>query len=246
MGTGTNKGLHRASEVFRRQVSIMKEGDFVEIEFVGKVKDTGEVFDLTDEKLAKEEGVYNQGQQYGPSLVIIGARSIVPGVEEELKKMKTGEEKEFPVAYKDAFGPRNPKLVQIVNINKFYQQKINPVPGAYVNIDNKNCKINSVSGGRVRVDFNHPLAGKDLSYKVKVVRQVTDKKEKVEKLLKYYHLDTGSKFEEDKVTITIKQRNELVEKLIEDSIKKWVPEVNKVIFQEEKKAEKPKESAPKK
>jgi len=61
-----------------------------------------------------------------------------------------------------AFGNRESKLVQMIPMKIFHQHKINPVPGTLFNFDNKVAKILTVSGGRVMVDFNNPLAGKDI------------------------------------------------------------------------------------
>ncbi len=212
----------------------MQDCDFVQIEFVGRVKDTGEVFDLTDAELAKKEGVYQKENKYGPALVIIGARSVIPGVEEEIKKMKVGEEKEFEVSSDKGFGSREPKLVQIISLTKFIQQKVNPIPGAFVNIDGRNGKIQSVSGGRVRVDFNHPLANKNLLYKIKLVKEVKDAKEKMESLLKYFNIEGEVKVEGEKCEISLKQKNKLIEKLVEETAKKWIKEIKELAFTEKK------------
>ncbi|RLJ09464.1 MAG: peptidylprolyl isomerase, partial [Candidatus Aenigmatarchaeota archaeon] len=139
---------------------MIKEGSFVEIDYVGRVEGTNEIFDLTSEEVAKKEGIYNPKQKYGPVLVIIGANMIIPGVEEQLKNMKPGEEKEFVVEPKKAFGERNSKLVKVISLMEFKKEKIDPVPGMFITIDGLQAKVQSVSGGRVRVDFNHPLAGK--------------------------------------------------------------------------------------
>ncbi len=208
----------------------MQDGDFVQIEFVGRVKDTGEIFDLTDQELATKEGVYDEHNKYGPSLVIVGARSVIPGVEEQIKQMNVGEEREFEVSSDKGFGSREPKLVQIISFAKFIQQKINPIPGAFVNIDGRNGKIQSVSGGRVRVDFNHPLANKILLYKVKIVKDIKDGKERVENLLKYFSIEGTVKIEGDKCDVSLKQKNKLIEKLLEETIKKWIKEIKTITF----------------
>jgi len=208
----------------------MQEGAFVEIEFVGKIKDTGEIFDLTDEKLAKEKGIFDKDHVYGPALVVVGSKSVVPAVEDKIKELGIGEEAEFDVKPDKGFGKRDPKMIQIVSINKFYQERINPIPGSFVNIDGKNCRIQSVSGGRVRVDFNHPLAGKDLLYKLKVSREITDTKEKVDSLLKQLGLEAETKLEADNLKIKLKKSNIMIEKIVEDSIKKWVKEIKSVEF----------------
>ena len=233
----------------------MDKGDFVKIEYVGKVRDTGEIFDLTDEKLAKEKGTYDKDHKYGPVLAIVDSGALIKGVEEELKKMKVGEEKEFDIPYRDAFGPRDGKLVKIVSINKFFEQKINPVPGSFVNIDGANCKIQTVSGGRVRVDFNHPLANKDLHYWLKIKERVDSDENKVKELLKSYGIEGTANVEGKKAHLNLKIKVPQLNKLIEDAVKKWMPELE-VVFDtgdksakpfsnsEEKKAEKTAEKKP--
>lgn len=217
---------------------VMNNGDFIEIEFVGKVKATGEIFDLTNEEVAKKQGIFNEKQRYGPQTVIIGAGSVVPGVEEQLRKMGPGEEKEFDVPYAKAFGARNPKLVRILPLAKFYQQKINPVPGAFVNIDGRTCRVQSVSGGRVRVDFNHPLSNKDLHYKLKLVKKITGTKEKTQAILGMYGVEGGISLAGESAKIKLKKRNPVVEKFLGSEIKKWIKDLKKVDFLGPKTAEK--------
>ena len=55
-----------------------------------------------------------------------------------------------------------------------------------LNIDNHLVKILSVSGGRVTVDFNNPLAGKEIEYTFTIKRQITDDKEKVDALQDFF------------------------------------------------------------
>lgn len=211
----------------------MKEGDFLLIEFLGRVKLTGEIFDLSSEEEAKKAGIYNEKQKYGPGLVVIGAGMTMPGVEEQLKGMKLGDEREFEVPAEKAFGPRNRKLIKIISINNFYKQNMNPVPGAMVSIDNRDCKIKSVSGGRVMVDFNHPLAGKDLLYKARIVKKITDLKEKTDRLLDYYGLEGEKTLDKVKGTLAIKTEKPIppaYQKVFEQNIKKWIPEIKKMEF----------------
>ena len=218
-------------------MGIMDKGDFVKIEYVGKVKDTGEIFDLTDEKLAKENEMHNKDHKYGPVLAIVDSGALIKGVEEELKKMKVGEEKEFDIPYKDAFGARDGKLVKVISIAKFFEQKMNPVPGSFVNIDGANCKIQTVSGGRVRVDFNHPLANKDLHYWLKIKERVDSDENKVKELLKSYGIEGAAKVEGGKAHLDLKIKAQQLNKLIEDAIKKWMPDLE-VVFEDKKKEEK--------
>ncbi|MEM4240368.1 MAG: peptidylprolyl isomerase [Candidatus Woesearchaeota archaeon] len=154
----------------------IKANDFVEIEYTGRLKDSGIVFDTTDEKVAKEHELPKA--QYGPVVIIIGQGQLLKGLEEQIAGKEPGTYK-IELAAEKAFGKKNAKLIQMVPASKFVQQKIQPVPGLRLNIDGMLCTIIQVTGGRVMVDFNHPLAGRDVVYELKVNKVVTDKKEQL-------------------------------------------------------------------
>jgi FKBP-type peptidyl-prolyl cis-trans isomerase 2 len=213
----------------------MKEGDFVRIEYVGRVSDTNEIFDLTYEEIAKKEGIHNPNYRYGPVLVIIGAGMIIPGVEKKLKEMKPGEENEFDFEPDEGFGKRDVKRIKIISIANFIHQKINPVPGTFVEINGRQAKIQSVSGGRVRIDFNHPLAGKNLRYKIKIVDVIEKPLKRVKAITDYYRLECELKLENRILDVKTKENvQDIVRKLLTGVITKWVKEVKKVNFSGEK------------
>ena len=212
----------------------MKQGDFIEIEYVGRVKLTGEIFDLTSEELAKREEVFNPKHTYGPALAIIGSNMIIRGVMKELEKMEVGEERTFDVSPPEGFGMRNPRLIRIIPISKFIENKINPVPGEYFEIDGMQATVQSISGGRARVDFNNPLAGKMLNYRVKILRKIEGNKNKVEKLLKYYKVDYfGLEIKAKEIVVkSEKPLNPLAKKFVSDMVTKWLKGIEKVEFKE--------------
>jgi FKBP-type peptidyl-prolyl cis-trans isomerase 2 len=211
----------------------MKEGDFVRIEYVGRVSGTNEIFDLTSEDLARKEGIRNPKYRYGPVLVVIGARMIVPGVERKLLEMKPGEEREFDVPPEEGFGKRDVKRIKIVSTANFIRQKINPVPGRFVEINGRQAKIQSVSGGRVRVDFNHPLAGKSLRYKVKIVEVIEKPLERAKAILDYYRLECEAGLENGVLEVKTRETvQEPVRKLLSGVITRWVKEIKEVKFPE--------------
>lgn len=213
----------------------MKDGDFILIEYVGRISNTNEIFDLTSAELAKKEGIFNKNFKYGPKLVIVGSNMVIKGVEAKLKEMNLNDEKEFEVTAAQAFGKRNPKMIKIISISKFLEKNINPTPGLFVDIDGIQAKIQSVSGGRVRVDFNHPLAGKDLKYKLKIVKVFKEKLDKVKAILNYYGIEAETTVKEDILTIKPKKKLEFaVEKLVSETIKKWVKFKNVKIIQPKK------------
>ena len=209
----------------------MNKRDFITIKFDGKIATTGELFDTTSESVAKEENLYEPTKKYGPTLVIVGEGMVLPGVEKHLEEMKPGEEKEFTIKPEEAFGRRNHLLIQIVSLSKFTKENINPVPGLYITIDNRKAKIQSVSGGRVRVDFNHPLAGKELSYKLKIIKHITDVKEKTVSVFEYFAIKGETLLTEGNVSIkTEKPVPEAAQKLVSETMKKWIPEIKDIKF----------------
>lgn len=225
----------------------MKEGCWIKINYVGKAKATGEVFDLTRESDARKNDIYDEKKKYGPVLTILGGGMVIPGVERELLLMKVGEKKEFDVGPGDALGPRKPGLIKVISISKFTEQKITPFPGLVLNIDGRNAKVRSVAGGRVMMDYNHPLAGKELHYEVEIVEQVKEPVKMVESLLVYYGLDGKVTIEAKLASIKLeKEANPIIKKLIEETLKKWCPGVESVTIQEKKDKQPPKKGAAKK
>jgi hypothetical protein len=81
------------------------------------------------------------------------------------------------------------------------------------------------------VDFNHPLAGKALKYKVRVVRQITDTLEKARSLLDYYGIKCETSLDGDTLSLeTEKPMSEFLRKFVSESLIKWIPEVKNVVF----------------
>lgn len=225
----------------------MKSGDFVSIDYIGKVKDTGEIFDVTVEEAAKKNNVYNPKVSYRPINVVVDANFIIKGIDDALKEMEVGDKKMIVVEPDKAFGERNPDFVRPIPLSNFKGEKVDPQPGAYVEINGMRGKILSVDGGRIRVDFNHPLAGKKLEYEIEVKREITEPSEKVKAVVGYL---TGAVLEKIQANISgngVELRIELEKnqhdlhgeqkKHVADTIMKWVGGLEKVRFVDEYSAE---------
>lgn len=159
------------------------KGDVVRLSYTGKVRETGEVFDTTYEEIAKEAGIYREGGVYGPVPIIIGAGHVLRGLDEALDGLEVGKKYEIEVPPEKGFGKRDFKLIKTLTLGQFRKHGVYPFPGLEVEIDGKRARVLSVSSGRVRVDFNHPLAGKTLVYEVEVVEKIDDPIEKVKALI---------------------------------------------------------------
>jgi len=206
--------------------------DFVEIEYTGKIKDDNLVFDTTDEKVAKDNKLDSQGS-YEPIIVCVGEQQFLKGLDKNLEGKEVGKEYEIEIKPEDAFGNKNAKLIHLIPTNKFKKQNIQPMPGMQMNIDGMVGTIKTVSGGRTLVDFNHPLAGKDLLYKIKINKKITDNKEKLNGYLK---LSLGTKdfeteIKENNVKIILK--NDIpkeVQEKFSKKISELIPNFKKIEF----------------
>lgn len=179
----------------------MKKGDFIKINYIGRLE-SGEIFDLTDEKIAKKEKVFNPKVRYGPVTVIVGAGFIVPGLEKAIMDMKVGEKKEINIEPEKGFGKRDPKLIRTFPLKVFKNQKLDPFPGMIVDFSGTKGRIQSIDAGRVRVDFNNPLAGKKLHYEIEIVENIEKPEERVKSIFDFFGIkDVDVKIENKEVTI---------------------------------------------
>ncbi len=183
----------------------ISKSDFIEIEFTARIKGNNEVFDTTvleDAKKAKlMEG--RKEADFKPIKICVGQGMVVKGLDDALVNKDIGEEYEAELKPREAFGDRNPALVRTVPLSVFRQKGVEPVAGAMMNIDNMLVRISAVSSGRVIVDFNNPLAGKDIVYKFRVVSRIDDLKEKVEVLANFFLGKTDVKLDGDKAMLEV-------------------------------------------
>ncbi len=163
-----------------------KDGDFVEIEYTVWDAANSSIISTTSADKAKKAYVFNERLQYGPVLVILGSAGVIKGLDRELRNLKVGDEKKFNLKPEEAFGNRSEDLVRVMPLSEFRARDMNPYPGMQVNLDNVTAIVKSVNSGRVVVDANHPYAGKDVTYEVKVIRHLANDNEKVESLSKSY------------------------------------------------------------
>jgi FKBP-type peptidyl-prolyl cis-trans isomerase 2 len=201
----------------------VKKNDFIEIEYTGKLKDGGAVFDTTDKKTAQDSHLYREDAEYGPIIICVGEKHVLKGLDEFIIGKEPGNYN-IELKPEEAFGKKNPKLIQLIPAKKFTEHGIKPMVGLSVNVDGAVGFIKAVSGGRILVDFNHPLSGKDLAYDIKVLRVVNDKKEQVQSLLSLI-LSTGredAKIEVKDNACTVKLKKNFpdeVLKKVEEKIK---------------------------
>jgi peptidylprolyl isomerase/FKBP-type peptidyl-prolyl cis-trans isomerase SlyD len=197
----------------------IKQNDFIEIEFTGKLKDGG-VFDSNvKEDLEKLHQGHDHPIETKPFVLCVGQGMFLKGVEDFLIGKEPGDY-EIELSSEKAFGNRDSKLIQIIPTKFFHEQKLNPVSGAVFNFDNRVGKVLTSSGGRVIVDFNNPLAGKDVVYKVKVLRIVEDINEKVKSFTEFlFRKDFKFEVKEKKLLIEVEKELSKFVELFKDKFK---------------------------
>lgn len=156
---------------------------FVKLTYTGIIKDTNEVFDTTEEKVAEEEGLRGE---VGPVTVPLTSGYVLEGLEEKIKDKEAGEDFEVNLRPEEAFGKRDPDKVDIVSMKVFEKKGRRPVKGRRYNIDGKLATVRSVTGGRVVVDYNHPLAGKEVKYEGKILKEVKEDEKMAKSILDKY------------------------------------------------------------
>jgi len=214
----------------------IKKGDFIELDYIGKVAQTNEIFDLTNEKIAKENKVYDEKAHYGPVIVCVGENDLVKGLDNFIEGKEPGKYK-VELKSDDAFGKRDNRLVKVFPTttlrNMFQKQgyEIEPMPRMQVNIAGLVGLIKTVTGGRTLVDFNHPLAGKDLVYEIEIKRTIEDDKEKLIGYTRLY-LDAETELNEGKAVIKIKEDlpKGLKEKF-STNVKRLIPGIKEIAFE---------------
>lgn len=133
-----------------------ERGDVVTLNYEGRIED-GSTFHAFDE---------------APITIELGSGSLVRGLEDGLVGMAEGEEKEFRVGPENGYGVQKPELVQTLDSDLFAETDITPEVGMVLKTPHGNCHITRIEEGKIEISYNHPLAGKTLDYRVKVIKVV--------------------------------------------------------------------------
>jgi len=169
----------RADGVFM----ALQKGDFILIDYVARVKETGEVFDTTIEEVAKKERLYKEGEIYEPKLVVVGEGWVLKALDESFLSMEVGKPSVVEIPPEKAFGLRDPEKVRRVPLKQLTARGITPSIGMRIEYDGKTAIVRAIGAGRVLLDFNPPLAGKTLVYEVTVKKKLEAEEEKIAALI---------------------------------------------------------------
>jgi len=138
---------------------VVSKGDSVKVQYEGRLE-SGEVFDKSSEDRPLE--------------FIVGGGQIIPGFDKAVLGMENGEEKEVKIAPEEAYGEKKEELVIDVPKERL-PENIEPAVGMVLQTQDTNTgrsqmvTITEIDEDNVKIDFNHPLAGKTLTFKIEVV-----------------------------------------------------------------------------
>lgn len=195
------------------------DGDFILMEsdlFVYGANGTETLVSTTSKELAEKEKIYSPDVRYKPEVVCLGRTKLLPKVEEMLRDAEPGKTYEVVLEPKDAFGERSADLIrifplnQILNLPEFREGRETLEVGKTVKLRDENGvlregKIITVTAGRVRIDFNHPYAGKKVKFRFKVERALHTETEKITALIEMiYGNSEGFEVEVHGVDVKIK------------------------------------------
>ena len=178
----------------------LQDGDFVRVGYTARTVEDSQLVDTTDEEIAEEEGVADQGE-FEPRVIVLGEGHLFPDVEDDIRGKEVGDEGSVLVAAEDAFGEYDEEEVSTVSADKIDED--DRYPGARIQIDGQQGVLETIIGGRARVDFNHPLAGEDIEYEYEILGTVEDDLEQARGLLgMFLDLDLEMWVETDEVEET--------------------------------------------
>ncbi|WP_313695312.1 FKBP-type peptidyl-prolyl cis-trans isomerase [Halorarum halobium] len=167
----------------------IQRNDFVTLEYTvrtvpGEDEEEGQVVDTTSEEVAEEAGIDDEEYDFSPRTVVVGEGHVFESVDDDLLGKDVGDSNVVTVPAEEGFGSFDPDDVRTVSVDKIPED--DRYPGAQVTVDGDQGYLETVIGGRARVDFNHPLAGDDLEYEYEIVGIVEDREEQAASMLAMY------------------------------------------------------------
>ena len=188
----------------------LQYGEFVRVDYVARTVDDGSLVDTTDPAVAEDEGIETD-RDLEPRTIVLGEGHVFEAVEESIIGSEVGDTGTVVVPAAEAFGEYDEEKVRTVSKDKIAED--DQYPGAQVTIDGEQGFVETIIGGRARVDFNHPLAGDDIEYEWELLGTVDDREEQARGLLSMFlDLELDVRIETDTV-----EEEQLVEDDDEDA-----------------------------
>jgi FKBP-type peptidyl-prolyl cis-trans isomerase 2 len=152
-------------------MKTVQKDSVIDVDYEGRLED-GSIFDTSIEEVAKKEETYDENRApYVPLHVTLGKSQLIPGFENGLMGMKEGQEKTVNIPSDEAYGPYRKELIIAFDKNEERDKQLEIGRIVLVNVQGNKMPGKVVEiAEKVKVDFNHPLAGKNLIFKLKLVK----------------------------------------------------------------------------
>ncbi len=146
----------------KKTTTQAKEGDLVKVHYTGKLKD---------------ERVFDSSKNSEPLEVTLGSSQVIPGFEKAVVGMNVGDSKTVEIAAEEAYGPYREELVVEVDQERVpddltlevgQQLVLRQAEGPPIRVT-----VTDMSEKTVTLDANHPLAGEDLTFEVRLMEIVS-------------------------------------------------------------------------
>lgn len=142
------------------------QGNEISVEYEGRLDD-GEVFDTS-----------SHGDHSHPLTFVVGSGQVIKGFDDAVMGMALNEEKEFTLTPEEAYGERHEQLMKDIPRDQLPKDQEPQTGMTLVMMTPEGqqipAQIAEVGEESVKIDLNHPLAGKNLTFKIKVT-QINEK-----------------------------------------------------------------------
>jgi len=138
--------------------ALIKKGNRIKVQYTGTLQD-GTIFDKSKE-----------GE---PLEFTVGSGQIIPGFDKAVEGMKLNEEKKVTLKTEDAYGKRDETAIREFPKNSL-PENFKPEKGVMIKLQDQTGRampgtVTDITENSITVDLNHPLAGKDLTFDIKVI-----------------------------------------------------------------------------
>lgn len=139
-------------------MSKVKNGDTVKVHYTGSLED-GSVFDTSQDR--------------EPMEFTLGSGQLIPGFEKAVEGMEKGESTKVTIPSEEAYGePREDLIISVPRENM--PEGVTPEVGMQLQVNQPDgqsipVRITEIADEEVKLDANHPLAGKDLIFEIELM-----------------------------------------------------------------------------
>jgi len=139
-------------------LSKVKNGDTVKVHYTGSLED-GSVFDTSQDR--------------EPMEFTLGSGQLIPGFEKAVEGMEKGESTKVTIPSEEAYGePREDLIISVPRENM--PDGVTPEVGMQLQVNQPDgqsipVRITEIADEEVKLDANHPLAGKDLTFEIELM-----------------------------------------------------------------------------